>query len=124
MVQSLVTATSSLAALAGAADIAARGILSNLVTVDRDRHSPPAKVPAQVSTHRHDEDDHPWPAQAQLRRITPTGHVLTATRPTRLSRKDTYPARRTGNHRQRNATTRSITPNHQHETITPIDQTG
>jgi hypothetical protein len=40
MVQSLVTATSSPAALAAAADTAARGIISNLVTVDRDRHSP------------------------------------------------------------------------------------
>jgi hypothetical protein len=40
MVQSLVTATSSPAALADAADAAARGVLSNLVTVDRDRHSP------------------------------------------------------------------------------------
>jgi hypothetical protein len=40
MAQSLVTATSSPAALADAADRAARGALSNLVTVDRDRHSP------------------------------------------------------------------------------------
>jgi hypothetical protein len=40
MVQSLVTATSSPAALAHAADLTARGVLSNLVTVDRDRHSP------------------------------------------------------------------------------------
>jgi hypothetical protein len=40
MVQSLVTATSSPAALTAAADTAARRILSNLVTVDRDRHSP------------------------------------------------------------------------------------
>jgi hypothetical protein len=39
MVQSLVTATSSPAALATAANVAARGVLSNLVTVDRDRHS-------------------------------------------------------------------------------------
>jgi hypothetical protein len=39
MVQSLVTATSSPAVLADAADHAARGVLSNLVTVDRDRHS-------------------------------------------------------------------------------------
>jgi hypothetical protein len=40
MVQSLVTATSSPAALANAAEHCARGILSNLVTVNRDRHSP------------------------------------------------------------------------------------
>ena len=40
MTQSLATATSSPAALADAADLAARGVLSNLVTVDRDRHSP------------------------------------------------------------------------------------
>jgi hypothetical protein len=40
MVQSLVTATSSPAAQAHAADLTARGVLSNLVTVDRDRHSP------------------------------------------------------------------------------------
>ena len=39
MTQSLVTATSSSAALADAADMAARAVLSNLVTVDRDRHS-------------------------------------------------------------------------------------
>jgi hypothetical protein len=39
MVQSLVTATSSPAALANAADHATRGILSNLITIDRDRHS-------------------------------------------------------------------------------------
>lgn len=39
LVQSLVTATSSPAALADAADLAARSLLSNLVTVDRDRHS-------------------------------------------------------------------------------------
>jgi hypothetical protein len=40
MAQSLVTATSSPAALADAADRAARSALSNLVTVDRDRRSP------------------------------------------------------------------------------------
>ena len=40
MTQSLVTATSSPAALADAADQTARGVLSNLVTVERDRHSP------------------------------------------------------------------------------------
>ena len=39
MTQSLVTATSSPAALADAADLAARGVLSNLVTINRDRHS-------------------------------------------------------------------------------------
>jgi len=39
MVQSLVTATSSPAALANAADHATRGMLSNLITIDRDRHS-------------------------------------------------------------------------------------
>lgn len=40
MVQTLVTATSSPAALADAADRAARSILANLVITDRDRHSP------------------------------------------------------------------------------------
>ena len=40
MTQSLVTATSSPAALAVATEHTARGLLSNLVTVDRDRHSP------------------------------------------------------------------------------------
>ena len=40
MAQSLVTATSSPAALADAADRAARATLASLVTVDRDRHSP------------------------------------------------------------------------------------
>ena len=40
MVQGLVTATSSPAALADAAERAARAALANLVTIDRDRHSP------------------------------------------------------------------------------------
>lgn len=40
MTQSLVTATSSPAALADAAERAARAALANLGTVDRDRHSP------------------------------------------------------------------------------------
>jgi hypothetical protein len=40
MTQSLVTATTSPAALADAADHAARATLANLVTVNRNRHSP------------------------------------------------------------------------------------
>jgi len=40
MTQSLVTATTSPAALAHAADQLAQAILSSLVTTDRDRHSP------------------------------------------------------------------------------------
>jgi hypothetical protein len=40
MTQSAVTSTTSPAALADAADRAARAVLANLVTTDRDRHSP------------------------------------------------------------------------------------